>query len=172
MPNYINIIGDNYPSVEAYVAPGNDPTVYANIVWVSTPISQATLDGLSEKPRYGKTLINFTFGDAAGNPVSITTTTYKKIRSFTFPGKNVIGGRNPSKVIINAYCKTIVSGYIRLYDATNNIEIGNVAVSSISEASVVMTCSNWPATESRFELQGRASGTTNNLYVSSLVIME
>ena len=44
MPNYLNIIGEYFPSADAFVTGGADPTVYANIQWVTTPIAQATLD--------------------------------------------------------------------------------------------------------------------------------
>lgn len=42
MPNYIEVIGNCFVGAEAYTA--GDPTVYANIVWVTAPIAQATLD--------------------------------------------------------------------------------------------------------------------------------
>lgn len=44
MPNYIDIIGEFFSGSEAIVPTGNDPTVYGDIVWVTTPIAQATLD--------------------------------------------------------------------------------------------------------------------------------
>lgn len=40
--NYIDILGEYFPGVEAYCS--GDPTVYANVVWVSTPIAQVDLD--------------------------------------------------------------------------------------------------------------------------------
>jgi hypothetical protein len=47
MPNYINLIGEYYPSMEAYCA--GDPTVYAEVIQLGSPvISQAELDGLTE----------------------------------------------------------------------------------------------------------------------------
>jgi hypothetical protein len=42
MPNYIEVIGCYYNDAEAWTA--GDPTVYGNIVWETTPISQAELD--------------------------------------------------------------------------------------------------------------------------------
>lgn len=42
MPNYLEVISECFPDAEAYTA--GDPTVYGNIVWVTTPIAQATLD--------------------------------------------------------------------------------------------------------------------------------
>ena len=45
MPNYMQILGDHYPDVEAYCV-GN-PTVYSNITWKNTVISQAALDAVS-----------------------------------------------------------------------------------------------------------------------------
>jgi len=44
MPDYLRIIGDCFPGVQAFVEGNADPTVYANIQWVSTPVSQAELD--------------------------------------------------------------------------------------------------------------------------------
>ena len=44
MANYIQLIGQYYPDAQAYCA-GN-PTIYSNIVWVSSAISQAELDGV------------------------------------------------------------------------------------------------------------------------------
>jgi len=40
--NYLEVIGICYPSANAYTK--NDPTNYNDIVWVTTPISKATLD--------------------------------------------------------------------------------------------------------------------------------
>ena len=42
--NYIKLIGDYYPEAEAYCV--GSPTVYSNIVWETTAISQAVLDGV------------------------------------------------------------------------------------------------------------------------------
>lgn len=44
MPNYIQIIGDCFPGVQAIVTDGKDPSVYTNLTWISTPIPQAELD--------------------------------------------------------------------------------------------------------------------------------
>lgn len=49
MANYIKLIGDYYPSTNAYLPENGDPTNYDDIVWVSAPIPKATLDGLTEK---------------------------------------------------------------------------------------------------------------------------
>lgn len=42
MPNYLMVLAECFPGVEAYTA--GDPTVYEELVWVSTPIDKATLD--------------------------------------------------------------------------------------------------------------------------------
>ena len=45
MPNYIEIIGEFYPSAEVYLnMPGGDPTNYSDVIWITTTISQADLD--------------------------------------------------------------------------------------------------------------------------------
>lgn len=46
MPNYMNIIGEFFPAADAMVdlSAGGDPTVYNDIVWVTAPIAQGTLD--------------------------------------------------------------------------------------------------------------------------------
>lgn len=44
MPNYLEILSDCYPDAQAYVIGNDDPTVYTNLLWLSTQISQATLD--------------------------------------------------------------------------------------------------------------------------------
>ncbi len=47
MADYLRLIGEFFPNTGAYVSLGNDPTIYSNIVWIDTPIDQATLDALS-----------------------------------------------------------------------------------------------------------------------------
>ena len=47
MPNYLRLIGEHFPTTGAYVPTGGDPTIYGDIVWIDTPIAQATLDALS-----------------------------------------------------------------------------------------------------------------------------
>lgn len=44
MANYLNIIGEYFPSANAYVSGSGDPTVYGDIQWITTPIAQGTLD--------------------------------------------------------------------------------------------------------------------------------
>ena len=44
MANYIGIIGEFFPTTEAYIATTGNPTVYADIRWITAPIAQATLD--------------------------------------------------------------------------------------------------------------------------------
>ena len=44
MISYIKIISENFPSVQCSVV--GDPSIYANIVWDSTPVLQADLDSL------------------------------------------------------------------------------------------------------------------------------
>ena len=44
MTDYLRVIGDCFPNAQAYVNGNDDPTVYSNIQWLTTPISQATLD--------------------------------------------------------------------------------------------------------------------------------
>ena len=49
MPNYLNLLGEYYPSMEAYCT--GDPTVYAQVIQLGSPvISQVTLDALTETP--------------------------------------------------------------------------------------------------------------------------
>lgn len=40
--NYLEVIGRCFPGSEAYT--GGDPTNYNDLIWVTTPVSQATLD--------------------------------------------------------------------------------------------------------------------------------
>lgn len=47
MPNYLRLVGEHFPNTDAYVPTGGDPTIYNDIVWMDTPIAQATLDALS-----------------------------------------------------------------------------------------------------------------------------
>lgn len=42
MPDYMRIIGQFYPNVEAYT--GGDPTKYEDITWISSPILKSELD--------------------------------------------------------------------------------------------------------------------------------
>ena len=44
MANYLNIIGEYFPAADAYITGSDDPTVYGDIQWVTTPIAQGTLD--------------------------------------------------------------------------------------------------------------------------------
>lgn len=44
MVNYIEILGEFYPSTQAYCA--GDPSVYNDITWVDSAINQAELDGI------------------------------------------------------------------------------------------------------------------------------
>lgn len=45
--NYADIIGNFFPDIQMEITGGKDPSVYSNIVWKSTQISQATLDQYS-----------------------------------------------------------------------------------------------------------------------------
>ena len=42
--NYLEIIGDCFPFSQAYVPGDKDPTIYADLVWITTPLTQAALD--------------------------------------------------------------------------------------------------------------------------------
>jgi len=42
--NYLEKLSNCYPTSEAYVVGNDDPNVYTNLVWLTTPIPQATLD--------------------------------------------------------------------------------------------------------------------------------
>ena len=44
MTDYIEIISNCFPDAEVYVLDNLDPSVYANVQWITTPIDQATLD--------------------------------------------------------------------------------------------------------------------------------
>jgi hypothetical protein len=42
MPNYLTVLANCFPGAEAYT--GGSPEVYDDLIWVTTPIPQATLD--------------------------------------------------------------------------------------------------------------------------------
>ena len=44
MTNYLDILGGCFPSAEAYVPASGSQTNYDDLIWVTTPILQATLD--------------------------------------------------------------------------------------------------------------------------------
>ena len=44
MINYMKLLGDYYTGIEAYMS--GDPSIYTNIIWKSSPISQAELDAV------------------------------------------------------------------------------------------------------------------------------
>jgi hypothetical protein len=44
MADYIKIIGEFFPTAEVTLTSGGSPTVYNDIVWVTTPITQSVLD--------------------------------------------------------------------------------------------------------------------------------
>ncbi len=44
MPHYLDILAEFFPDAEAELGGNGDPTIYANLVWVTAPILQATLD--------------------------------------------------------------------------------------------------------------------------------
>jgi hypothetical protein len=44
MTDYVTLIGEMFPDASICCPTGKDPTVYADIVWHTTPIPQATLD--------------------------------------------------------------------------------------------------------------------------------
>jgi len=50
MPNYLELVGCHYDNAQAFVPGGGDPTVYGDLVWTTTPISQAELDSLDPCP--------------------------------------------------------------------------------------------------------------------------
>ena len=63
MPNYIDLIGCHTLG-EAYVDLSmGDPTVYGDLIWISTPILQATLDALPPCPTALEWLTDFLTGD-------------------------------------------------------------------------------------------------------------
>ena len=66
MPNYIEIVGCFYTNAEAYVPEGNDPTVYADLVWTTTPIPQAELDAQPPCPTGLETDLTNFFADLSG----------------------------------------------------------------------------------------------------------
>lgn len=66
MPNYLELVGCHYDNAQAFVPGGGDPTVYGDLVWTTTPISQAELDSLDPCPSPEETdLANF-FSDLEG----------------------------------------------------------------------------------------------------------
>lgn len=42
--NYLEKLSNCYPDAHAYVLGNNDPTIYSNLIWATTQISQAVLD--------------------------------------------------------------------------------------------------------------------------------
>jgi len=66
MPNYLELVGCHYDNAQAFVPGGGDPTVYGDLVWTTTPISQAELDSLDPCPSPEEIdLANF-FSDLGG----------------------------------------------------------------------------------------------------------
>jgi hypothetical protein len=45
--NYLQILGQYFPTTQAYISGGVDPTVYTNLNWVTASIPQGTLDALA-----------------------------------------------------------------------------------------------------------------------------
>lgn len=97
--------------------------------------------------------INFTMSDhAAHDYVGNISTSYVTIRSFVFSGTNIW---TPTKfVIIGSMSKSGATGYVRLFDYTNNNEI--VVINYSAELKQIYSnenLSNLPSSQAIFELQ-------------------
>ena len=79
--NYLKILGEFYPTAQAQVAGSSDPSVYSNITWTTTPIAQATLDGIANKATWP--LIELYGGQADDTPNPVINNTASVIAAGT-----------------------------------------------------------------------------------------
>ena len=129
-----------------------------------------TLDaalGLSESV----IMVDGSFGDSDGNPLKSKTTIYKRIRSFVFSGTD-FWGKTPNKVLVNAYItNNAYDGFVRLYDKTEDVALGEATITNTEESLIEITCSNWSATAATIELQGKSENSDNFVCVTGLQIL-
>jgi hypothetical protein len=166
MPNYVEIIGEAYPDAQVVVRGNKDPSVYADIEWITTPISQATLDA-HEYATIGVpsgTTKQFTFGDSEGNPLETKAASFTRVRTFQCEGSGECGV--PIKIRLTAWMDDGNTGEFRLYDVTNKNIICTATITNDTEAMVDTTnISNWPNSLSLVEIQMRRKTGNSKKYV-------
>jgi hypothetical protein len=136
--NYLQIISEFFPTAQVSLTV-QDPTVYSNIAWTSTPISQATLDTYASRSsqdivaQHGSKVgeggvtspvINNTLSTiAAGIPVYSTGTCSVTGRSYIAPADSSIASKMPVLGITVASVPAngvgLVCNHGILYDAVN-----------------------------------------------------
>jgi len=138
---------------------------------------EATLDSVVSSHTYvtspveGLVIYVGSFGDADGIPIRADNTVYKRIRSFIFKGTD-FWGKAPEEVKIGVYIdNNSETGTIRLYDTTNDVELGNVTTTSENEELVEMTTSNWPTGEATIQIQAKTTKKRVYTYCTSLTIL-
>jgi hypothetical protein len=171
MVDYITIIGSCFPGSEAYTS--GDPAVYNNIVWVTAPISQATLDASPCAQPGGIVVPNVVQAVLAaptkGEVVSYDTATSTwKNKSI----KDILGGATPGegvtiKDLQDVNIATPTTGQVLGYNGTqwvNQTNTGNSGSTVLSKSVVanVLTTAG-PSNIFSFNVPGGTLGTTGIL---------
>jgi len=106
MPNYIEIIGRCFDSVEASVVQGGDPTIYTDIVWSSTPIPQATLDAGDCTGSLVTTSVNLESGEGIILPLTFNHESTAKNKWLSHEGDTGLSS-DETPAIIPFSCKLV-----------------------------------------------------------------
>lgn len=109
--NYLEQLSNIYPDAEAYVIGNADPTVYSNLIWITTPIPQATLDNQPYVPIQKGDVINglntfqVTFqstGKFSNKWIGMDTASTSDTCPYVIPWKSRLIGLNFVNITSNA----------------------------------------------------------------------
>lgn len=167
MPNYLDILGQFFPGAAAHVRTG-DQTVYADLVWETSPIAQATLDAQSgslekELNRRG-TYQHFAFEK------QVKSRSFTRASAFHVAGSDVSGV--PYSIQVLAYADSGSAGEVRLYDKTNGSILTSATFSNTNEEEFTVPVGAWPTEDFVLEIQIKKTSGNNNkrVYLSSITI--
>lgn len=173
MPNYLDVISFAYPGIGA--SSNGDPTVYANIVWDSTVISQQNLDSAYSSLEDIVEQDNKTgFGKRANSNISYNKTT----RTFTISAVRTsfefyVQGYKYIKTTSNSVVWPNVEGvHFFYYDNTGTLTTGQLTSIPFGEVALVAYL-YWDATSSDViifadERHGYEMGSATHSYLHNI----
>lgn len=138
-----------------------------------------TLDGIVSAHTYtsgeetieGLPMVSLSFGNSTGTPLQGETTKNKRLQSFVFQGTD-FWGKSPVAVKISCYMQAGgETGTIRLYDITNDVELGLLTVTNTTEAALEVTCSGWSNGEAIIELQAKTTHKKVPVNITAISIL-
>ena len=137
--NYIQVLGEFFPSSQATVASGADPTVYANLTWITTAIPQATLDSYASRAvtpsgtgipstlvptvnNFTRPVYNATGSTiAAGTPVYVTGTDSTTGRADVAPADASNSAKMPAIGVVSAAIAASTGGLVYIAGEVDNL---------------------------------------------------